>query len=290
MTRINTQILVERFIFALCRLATLAGIFILAAVIFLLFWEGKAVLSWRFLLSAWNHSNIGAGGIFPAILGSIYLGLGVMLVSFPLGIATAVFLCEYGAGNEFSRVLRLAIRNLAGVPSVVYGIFGFAVFVHYLSFGTSLLSAILTLSVMTLPWVITASVSAIEAVPRSYRESGWALGAGKWQTLHSVVLPIALPGCLTGGVIGIARALGETAPIIMVGATFYLSRLPTALTDKFMALPYHTYILSTQHSSPQAIAYAAGTALVLMLLTFVLSLGAILARYFMHNKMRKGVL
>ena len=207
-----------------------------------------------------------------------------MLVSFPLGIGTAIFISEYSKNNFWKKIIQLSIRNLAGVPSVVYGLFGLAVFVNFLSLGTSLLSAILTLSVMTLPWIITTSVEALKAVTQKFREASLALGATEGQTIRKIVFPAAFPGSITGGVIGIARALGETAPIIMVGATFYISSLPTSPFDKFMALPYHTFILATQHSSPFAPSYAAGTALVLILLTFLLSLGAIITRYYYRLK------
>ncbi len=220
----------------------------------------------------------------PAILGSLYLGIGVMLCAFPLGIATAIYLTEYNQHPFIRRVIQAAVRNIAGVPSVVYGLFGLALFVHYFSFGTSLLSAILTLTIMTLPVVVTSSLEALESVPQQFRESSLALGATRWNTIRRVVLPAALPGCMTGGIIGVARALGETAPLILVGATFYLTTLPVSPLDKFMALPYHSFILATQHSSPHALEYAAGTALVLICVTALISISAILVRYRVRKK------
>lgn len=269
----------QAFFFSVFRLSAVAAVGLLVLVFGLLIDAGGSVLSWKFLTSPWQHSDITQGGIFPAVVGSMFLGAGVLLVSLPLGIATALYLTEYGKNSYARRLIQVAIRNLAGVPSVVYGLFGLAVFVHLLNFGMSLLAAIFTLSVMTLPWIITASVEALEAVPLRFRESSLALGATRWQTIARVILPAAIPGCLTGGVIGIARALGETAPIILVGATFFLTRLPDSLFDKYMALPYHTFILATQHASPYAQAYSAGTAIVLMVLTFILSFAAIMARY-----------
>lgn len=274
----------QALFFTLFRGSALLAVAILILVLVLLWIAGHSVLDWQFLSASWQHQNITNGGIFPAILGSIYLGLGVMIISFPLGVATAVFLTEYGNESRWRRFIQLAIRNLAGVPSVVFGLFGLAVFVHLFGFGMSLLAAICTLSVMTLPWVITSSVEALEAVPQQFRECALALGATKWQTLRSVVLPAALPGCLTGGVIGMARALGETAPIILVGATFYLTQLPSSPFDKYMALPYHVFILATQHASPHAQEYAAGSAIVLMAVTFLLSLTAIIVRYRFRSK------
>lgn len=263
---------------------TIGVIVILLIVLLSLFILGHSSLNLNFLTSFWNHGDIRQGGIIQAIIGSLYLGIGVTLISFPLGLGTAIYLTEYGKSSFFKRIIQLSIRNLAGVPSVVYGIFGLAIFVNLLSFKTSLLSAVLTLSAMALPWVITASIEALESVPQGFRQSSLALGASKWQTISQIVLPAALPGCITGGIISLARALGETAPIIMVGATFYISGLPESLLDKFMALSYHTFILSTQHSSPYAISYASATALILILITFILSLGAILVRMYYRSR------
>jgi phosphate transport system permease protein len=274
----------ERLYFWLFQTSAIVSILFLFVVLFLLFLSGNSVITWHFLTSEWNHLDIRQGGILQAIIGSLYLGIGVMLISFPLGIGTAIYLTEYSKNTLWTRIIQIAIRNLAGVPSVVYGIFGLAVFVNFFSLGTSLLSAILTLAVMTLPWIITASVEAFESVPQQFRESSLALGATKWQTIYKIVFPTALPNCITGGIIGNARALGETAPIIIVGATFYMSGLPNSPVDKFMALSYHTFILATQHSSPYAATYAAGTALILILLTFCLSISAIFLRYYYRKK------
>lgn len=269
----------ERLALGFCRCSALLSVSVLSAVLFLLASYGARVISLQFLTAPWRHADIAQGGIFPAIVGSAILGVGIVAVSFPLGIATAVFLTEYRPHALWRRTVQLAIRNLAGVPSVVYGLFGLAVFAHAMALGMSLLSAILTLSIMTLPWVITAAIEALEAVPLRFRESSHALGSTHLQTTWRIVLPAALPGSITGGVIGLARALGETAPLILVGATFYLSHLPRSPLDPFMALPYHTFILATQHSSPLATHYAAGTALVLFGLTVLLSAGAILLRF-----------
>ncbi len=269
----------QAFFFTLFRASAFAATGLLVIVLLLLVVAGHLVIDWQFLTASWQHQNITSGGIMPAILGSVYLGLGVIVISFPFGVATAVFLTEYGQHSRWRRLIKLAIRNIAGVPSVVYGLFGLAVFVHLLNMGMSLIAAIFTLSVMTLPWIITSSVEALEAVPQQFRDSSFALGATKWQTIRRVVLPAAIPGCMTGGIIGMARALGETAPIILVGATFYLTHLPSSVFDKYMALPYHVFILSTQHASPHAQQYAAGSALILMLITFILSFAAIILRF-----------
>ncbi len=273
----------QALVFFLLRAATGIAIGILVLTLVLLAIAGREALSLHFLTSAWQQRDITTGGIFPAIAGSVFLGIGVILLSFPLGVGTAVFLTEYGRESRLKRIIEIAIRNLAGVPSVVYGLFGLAFFVHTLQFGMSLLAASCTLAAMTLPWIITASVESLTSIPRSFRESSLALGATQWQTIRRVILPFALPGCLTGAIVGLARALGETAPVILVGATFYLSQLPSSPFDRFMALPYHTFILATQHASPQAPAYAAATALVLIVLTFALSFGAILLRSFIRR-------
>ncbi len=275
----------ETIFFFVFRVITFVGIGILFLTLILLFVSGYSVINFDFLTKNWQHRDITQGGVLPAILGSLYLGLGVIMVSFPLGIGTAIFLTEYSKNNLLKRIVQLAIRNLSGVPSIVYGLFGLVIFVNFLSFGTSLLSAILTLSFMTIPWIITASVEAFESVPQKFRESSLALGATHWQTTRKIVFPAAIHGSITGGIIGIARAMGETAPLILVGATFYLSHLPSSPLDKFMALPYHVFILATQHSSPYANTYAAATALVLIMLTFLLSFGAIFLR--LHYRRKK---
>lgn len=264
---------------SLCHASTLISLSILLIALILLARAGWTALDFNFFFAPWQHQKISEGGIIQAIIGSLYLGIGVLIISFPLGIGTAIFLTEYSPDRAARRTVQLAIRNLAGVPSIVYGLFGLALFVQILNFGSSLLSAICTLSAMTLPWVITASVEALKAVPQKFRESSLALGATHWQTTRKVVLPAGMPGCLTGGIISMARALGETAPIILVGATFFLSGFPHSPFDRFMALPYHTFILATQHASPEAPAAAAGTALVLLLLTFLLSAGAMVIRW-----------
>lgn len=274
----------EKIYFTLLKISAFMGIGILLGTLFLIFISGYSVINWTFLTSMWQHQNIEQGGIISAIIGTLYLGLGVILISFPFGIGTAIYLTEYETDSKLRKIIRLTLRNLAGVPSVIYGLFGLVVFVHLFSFGTSLLAAIATLGVMTLPWITTTSTEALKGVPKALRESSLALGATKWQTIRYIVMPVAMPGAITGGVISIARALGETAPIIMVGATFYLTTLPTSVFDKFMALPYHTFILATQHSNPQATAYASGTALVLIFLVFLMSIGAILIRIYFRRK------
>jgi phosphate transport system permease protein len=210
-----------------------------------------------------------------------------VIFAVPLGMFAAIYLHEYARPGRFTRFIRLAIRNLSGVPSIVYGLFGVVLFVQMMHLGTSILSAGLTLGLLTLPWTITACEEALKTVPKSYREGAWALGASKWYTIRTNVLPYAIPGMLTGVILGLARAAGETAPILFTGAAFSLPHYPQSIFDQFMALPYHLYILSTQHQAidkVRPIAY--GTAVVLLGLILLLSFSAIWVRYRFRQKMR----
>ena len=274
----------EIFYFSIFRICMFFTLFILGFILLYVIINGYKVINFKFLTTMWNHQDITQGGIFPAIFGSILLGIGISIISIPIGICTAIYLSEYAKENYFTDMIKISIRNLAGVPSVVYGLFGLAFFVFLLHLGTSLIAASLTLGCMTLPWIITSSEESIKSVPNSFREASMALGATKWQTIKKVVVPSSLSGMLTGSILGISRALGETAPIIMVGATFYISYLPTSPTDKFMALPYHLFILATQHSSQHAKEFALGTALVLISLTFIMNLGIFIIRYKLRKK------
>jgi phosphate transport system permease protein len=244
------------------------------------------VISWQFLTQA-PREGMTEGGIFPAILGTFLVSLITVLFAVPLGMFAAIYLNEYALPGKTTRLIRLAIRNLSGVPSIVYGLFGVVLFVQMMKLGTSVLSAGLTLGLLTLPWTITASEEALKTVPKSYREGALALGATKWYAIRTNVLPYAIPGMLTGVILGLARAAGETAPILFTGAAFFLPHLPKSLFDQFMALPYHLYILATQHhdiARVRPIAY--GTALVLLCLILLLSTSAIYFRYRYRQRMR----
>jgi phosphate transport system permease protein len=248
--------------------------------------KGGGALSWEFLSQS-PRRGMTEGGIFPAIMGTFLVTVVTALLAIPLGMFAAIYLNEYASQTRMTRVIRLAIRNLAGVPSIVYGLFGVILFVNMLKFGTSILSAGLTLGLMTLPWTITASEEALKTIPNSYREGALALGATKWQSIRTNVLPYALPGMLTGTVLGLARAAGETAPILFTGAAFYLPYLPKSLSDQFMALPYHLYIMSTQHHAIDAVRpLAYGTALVLILLVLGMNMTAVVVRYRLRRKKR----
>ncbi len=249
--------------------------------------KGGGVISWEFLSEA-PRKGMTEGGIFPAIMGTFLVTIVTAFLAVPMGMFAAIYLNEYAKQNKLTRFIRLSIRNLSGVPSIVYGLFGVILFVNIMHFGTSILSAGMTLGLMTLPWTITASEEALKTVPNSYREGALALGATKWQAIRTNVLPYAMPGMLTGTVLGLARAAGETAPIMFTGAAFYLPMLPSSLSDQFMALPYHLYVMATQHhaiSQVRPIAY--GTALVLLALIFFMNLIVVIIRYRMRRVKRE---
>ena len=268
----------------------LALALVLAVIVFILAdiaTKGAGAISWEFL-SQPPRRGMTEGGIFPAIFGTLLVTAISALLAVPLGMGAAVYLHEYAPKNRLTRLIRLSIRNLSGVPSIVYGLFGVILFVNICRFGTSVLSAGLTLGLLTLPWTITASEEALKTVPNSYREGALALGASKWQAIRTNVLPSALPGMLTGTVLGLARAAGETAPIMFTGAAFALPVLPRSVRDQFMALPYHLYIMATQHhdiAKVRPLAY--GTALVLIVLVLGLNLGAIILRYRLRRRHKR---
>jgi phosphate transport system permease protein len=248
--------------------------------------KGGGAISWEFLSQA-PKKGMTQGGIFPAIFGTFLVTLITAALAVPLGMCAAIYLNEYATQGRLTRIIRLSIRNLSGVPSIVYGLFGVILFVNIMRFGTSVLSAGLTLGLMTLPWTITSSEEALKTVPNAYREGALALGATRWQSIRTNVLPYAVPGMLTGTVLGLARAAGETAPILFTGAAFFLPYLPKSLGDQFMALPYHLYIMATQHHQIEQVRpLAYGTALVLIVLVLGMNMTAVVIRYRMRRKRR----
>ena len=263
--------LTERLGFGLLTLMAVVTVTPIIAVVIYILVQGGPAISWEFL-TAIPRDGMRAGGILPAIVGTFYLTLGTAIFSVPLGIAAAIFLSEYAADNGLTRLIRIAIINLAGIPSVVYGLFGLGLFVLFLKFGTSILAASLTLSIMTLPVIISTAEEALRAVPQSFRTVSISLGGTRWQTIQRIVVPQALPGILTGVILGLERAAGETAPILFTVAAFFLPRLPNSPFDATMALPYHLFVISTQvpEMPPQ---FQYGTALVL--LAFVLTMNLI---------------
>jgi len=264
--------------FLLLWVAIILALFFLGTIIYFVFVKGISIISWEFLTEV-PRRGMTEGGIAPAIAGTLYLTMGAILFSLPLGLACAIYLCEYSPAGYVVNVIRMSINNLAGVPSVVFGLFGLAVFVKFFGFGVSILSGSLTLGIMVLPQIISASQEALIAVPQSYREASLALGATHWQTIKKMVLPSALPGILTGVILSIGRAAGETAPILFTAATFYTRGYPDSIFSEVMALPYHIYALMTEGTHPEkqtAIAY--GCALILMLLVLLMSALAIFLR------------
>ncbi len=265
-------------------LTIVAAIVVIPIILVILYvvWKGLPALSWAFLSEA-PRNGMKEGGIMPALLGTILLTFGTAIVSFPLSIATAIYLAEYAGDNRLTRWIRMAIVNLAGIPSIVYGLFGLGMFVLFMGFGTSILAGSLTLGIMTMPVVISTAEEAILAVPQQFRTVSLSLGATRWQTIRYQVLPHALPGIITGIILGLGRAAGETAPILFTVAAFYLPELPRSIFDQTMALPYHLYVISTQvPGMPLEIQY--GTALVLLLIVLSFTLVATLVRTQMRRR------
>ena len=273
----------QNLVFATFRLIMLIVMGALGGILLYVLIHGAGALSWEFLTEPPKNSMT-EGGIFPAIMGTIYLTVGAILVALPLGVAAAIYLSEYATDGKVLKVVRLGIQNLAGVPSVVFGLFGLALFVGYFKLGISIAAGSLTLGLLILPTVIGASEEALRQVPGTFREASLGLGATRWQTIRKVVLPAALPGILTGSILGIGRAAGETAPIMFTAATFYTIGLPRSPLDEVMALPYHIYVLATAGTHIEAtrpLQY--GTVLVLISLVLGLSMVAIIIR----TRMRK---
>lgn len=230
--------------------------------------SGGSALSWEFLTRLPEQAGK-AGGVFPAIVGTFYLMLGTMIFALPVGVMAGIYLTEYAQDNWLTRVIKMAIVNLAGVPSIVYGLFGLGVFVLAFHFGMSLLSAILTLACQALAMTITTSMEAIMVVPREYREGSLAVGVTKWQTIRHMVLPQALPGIITGAILAMSRAAGETAPILVVGAAFLLPKLPQSPFDQFMALPYHLYTVAAHvPGMPKSTMWGVALVLLIVVLSF----------------------
>lgn len=268
----------EEIGFGILKLATAVILLTLFIILYFVAIRGIKVINWQFLTQM-PHSGMTAGGIFPAILGTFYLVICAICFALPLGVAAAIYLTEYAKQGKLIRVIRIGINNLAGVPSVVFGLFGLAVFVKFFGFGISILSGGLTLGILILPTIIRASEESLLVVPQSFRQASLALGATKWQTIRKVVFPNAISGMLTGSILGIGRAAGETAPILFTAVAFYTTRLPRSIFSEVQALPYHIYALMTEGTHPEAqIPIAYGTALVLLFLVLGIDSIAIIIR------------
>jgi phosphate transport system permease protein len=276
----------QHVFFTVVRLSALLIAMALGGIIIYVVVNGISVISWDFITLPPTDSMT-KGGIMPAILGTFYLTIGAIAVALPLGVVSAIYLTEYAKQGKFIRLIRTGINCLAGVPSVVFGLFGLGFFVVYLHFGSCILSGALTLAALILPTIIGASEEALKAVPQMFREASLALGVSKWQTIYKIILPTALPGILTGSILGIGRSAGETAPIMFTAAAFFTAKLPGSIFDEVMALPYHIYVLATAGThieQTRPIQY--GTVLVLVGLVLGVDLVAIVIRGYMRKKKR----
>ena len=274
--------LMQRLGFALLSLAALVVVVPILLVIGIIVVQGVGAISWEFLV-AMPRDGMKAGGIFPAIVGTLLLTLGTALAAIPVGVGGAIYLAEYARDTWVTRAIRLAIINLAGIPSVVYGLFGLGLFVLFLQFGTSILAGTLTLAIMTLPIIISTAEESLRTVPTEFRTVSASLGGTRWQGVRHIVLPQALPGIITGVILGLLRAGGETAPILFTVAAFFLPRLPQSPLDQTMALPYHLYVISTQvPGMPLKVQY--GTALVLLVLVLSLNVVATTIRSYFRRR------
>lgn len=271
----------EKVMFGIFRLFSLAIVAVLFVILGFLIIKGLGVISWDFLTKA-PEDGMTKGGIFPAIVGTLYLMIGSSLFAFPIGIMSGIYMNEYAKGGKVVTFIRVMTNNLSGIPSIVFGLFGMALFVSYLDFGDSILAGSLTLGLLSLPIVIRTTEEALKDVPDTYREGSLALGATKAQTIWLVVLPMAMPRIITGLILSLGRVSGETAPILFTCAAYFLPNLPTSIFDQCMALPYHLYVVSTSGTdieAQQPIAY--GTALVLIVIVLVVNiLATTLRRYF----------
>ena len=276
----------EKIAFALLSLAALTVVGFVLIILGYIIYNGYNAISIEFLTEM-PRNMMTQGGIYPAIVGTLLLIIGSMSVALPMGIMAAIYLKEYAENNLITWPIEMAISNLAGTPSVVFGLFGLALFVKYFGFGPSILSASLTLSLLVLPVIIRSSEEALLAVPNEYRESSLALGISKWQTIRHVVLPSAIPGMVTGSILSIGRVAGETAPILLTGAAYFLPKLPESIYSQFMALPYHLFVLATAGTNiakTSPIQY--GTALVLLIIVLILNTIAVLIRRHYRQKLK----
>ncbi len=276
----------EKIAFTLLRLSAVAVAGFVVVILAYIIYNGYSAISVEFLTEI-PRMRMTEGGIYPAIVGTILLIIGSMAVALPMGIMAAIYLNEYAGETRTTWFIEMAINNLAGTPSVVFGLFGLALFVKYFGFGSSLLSSSLTLSLLIIPVIIRSTQEALIAVPKEYRDASLALGVSKWQTIRHVVLPAAIPGITTGSILSIGRVAGETAPILLTGVAYFLPRLPDSIHSQFMALPYHLFVLATSGTNivkTRPLQY--GTALVLLMIVLGLNLIAVLIRRHYRQKLK----
>lgn len=277
----------EKIAFGVLKIATGLVVAFVLVILYYIVSNGFSALSLEFITEM-PRKRMTEGGIYPAIMGTTYLIIGSMSVALPLGMLSAIYLTEYAKPGKTTWAIEMAISNLAGTPSVVFGLFGLAMFVKYLGFGPSILSASLTLALLILPVIIRASQEALLTVPKEYREASLALGVTKWETIRRVVLPAAIPGMITGAILSVGRVAGETAPILLTGAAYFLPRLPDSIYSQFMALPYHLYVLATSGTSiAQTRPIQYGTALILLIIVLCVNLVAVTLRSHYRKKLQR---
>lgn len=276
----------QRIAFGLFSLLSLTVVLVLFAILGFIVYKGVGVISWEFLTTA-PSDGMTRGGIWPAIVGTFYLMIGSALFAFPIGIMSGVYMNEYAPKGKLVRFIRVMTNNLSGIPSIVFGLFGMALFVKYLGFGDSILAGSLTLGLLSLPLVIRTTEEALKAIPDNFREGSRALGASKMQTIWHVVLPMAMPNIITGLILALGRVSGETAPILFTCAAYFLPQLPHSILDQCMALPYHLYVISTSGTDMEAqLPLAYGTALVLIIIILAVNLLANGLRRYFSNKVK----
>jgi phosphate transport system permease protein len=281
MIKLNPK-LSQKFSYTILFLATVLAVIPVGAIIFIIIKNGVSAITWKFLTSMPKDGMRGVGSL-PAIFGTLLIVICAIAITLPTGVCAAIYLNEYAKNNLLTKIIKLAIVNLAGIPSVVYGLFGLSIFVMSLKLGVSIIAGALTLSIMELPVIITTARNALNSVPYSFREASLSLGVSRWQTIRYIVLPNAIPGILTGAILSISRISGETAPILFTAAAFSVPHLPYSVFDQVMTLPYHLYIISTQiPNMPKNVIF--GTALVLLLIVLTMNFIAIVARIYFRKR------
>ena len=277
---------IQKIMFACFRMLSYGVALLLFFILAFILVKGMGVINWEFLTEA-PTDGMTKGGIWPAIVGTFYLMIGSALFSFPIGVMSGIYMNEYAPQGKLVAFIRMMTNNLAGIPSIVFGLFGMAFFVNYLSFGDSILAGSFTLGLLALPIVIRTTEEAFKDIPDSYREGSLALGATKAQTIWKVLLPMAMPRIITGLILSLGRVSGETAPILFTCAAYFLPKLPESIFDQCMALPYHLYVVATSGTDIEAqLPIAYGTALVLILLVLIMNLAANTVRKFFENKLK----
>ncbi len=272
--------------FNIFRIMSVILVAILFSILAFIVYRGASYITWDFITKM-PEEGMTKGGIFPAIVGTLSLVAGSMIVAFPLGVCSGIYINEYAPENGFKRFIKLMTNNLAGVPSIVFGLFGMSLFVNTLKFGDSIIAGSLTLGLLALPVIIRVTEEALKSIDKTYREASYALGATKLQTIVKVVLPMSMPNILTGLILSIGRVSGETAPILFTVAAYFLPKLPTSIFDQVMALPYHLYVLSTSGTNmEESRGMAYGTALVLIIIVLILNLIANIIRHFLMKKIK----